>query len=100
MLSHRAQNDLHAFLLTGGMAILLGLIGTFLFGKIGLIILVLGGIILVSSTPRVTPKLVLKMYKAKPVAVDEDTQLFAIVEELANRSNSAKSCARWHSVWT
>lgn len=90
MLSHRVQNDLHTILLIGGMAILLGLIGYLLFGKIGLIILVLGGIILVSSAPRVTPKLVLRMYKAKPVAVEEDTQLFAIVEELAKRAGLSK----------
>ncbi|MEM7400421.1 MAG: hypothetical protein AAF304_00565 [Pseudomonadota bacterium] len=69
MLSNRIQNDLHTILLIGGIAILLGLIGYLLFGKIGLIILVLGGIILISSAPRVIPKLVLRMYKAKPVAV-------------------------------
>lgn len=90
MLSHRVQNDLHTILLIGGMAILLGLIGFLLFGKIGLIILVVGGIILVSSAPRVTPKLVLRMYKAKPVAVEQDTQLFSIVEELAKRAGLSK----------
>jgi len=90
MLSHRLQNDLHTILLIGGMAILLGLIGFLLFGKIGLIILVVGGIILVSGGPKVAPKLVLRMYKAKPVAVEEDTQLFAIVEELAKRAGLSR----------
>ncbi len=86
MLSHRVQNDLHTILLIGGMAILLGLIGYLLFGKIGLLVLVVGGILFVSAGPRVTPKLVLRMYKAKPVAVEEDTQLFSIVEELTKRA--------------
>lgn len=86
MLTHRVQNDLHTILLIGGMAILLGLIGYLLFGKIGLLLLVAGGIFFVSAGPRVTPKLVLRMYKAKPVAVEEDTQLFAIVEELSKRA--------------
>lgn len=68
------------------MAILLGLIGYLLFGTIGLVILVLGGIFFISAGPRVTPKLVLRMYKAKPVTVEEDTQLFGIVEELSKRA--------------
>lgn len=87
MLSHRVQNDFHTILLIGGMAILLGLIGYLLFGTIGLVILVLGGIFFVSAGPRVSPKLVLRMYKAKPVPVEEDTQLFNIVEELSKRAN-------------
>ena len=90
MLSHRVQNDLHTVLLIGGMAILLGLIGYFLFGTIGLVLLVLGGIFFVTAGPRVTPKLVLRMYKAKPVEVEEGTQLFAIVEELARRAGLSR----------
>ena len=90
MLSHRVQNDLHTILLIGGMAILLGLIGYLLFGMIGLVLLVVGGIFFVSAGPRVTPKLVLRMYKAKPVAVEEDTQLFEIVEELTKRAGLAR----------
>lgn len=86
MLSHRVQNDLHTILLIGGMAILLGLIGYLLFGKIGLLVLVVGGILFVSAGPRIAPKLVLRMYKAKPVAVEQDTQLFAIVEALTKRT--------------
>jgi len=90
MLSHRVQNDLHTILLIGGMAILLGLIGYLLFGKIGLLLLVVGGIFFASAGPRVTPKVVLRMYKAKPVAVEEDTQLFEIVEELAQRADLSR----------
>lgn len=90
MLSHRVQNDLHTILLISGMAILLGLIGYLLFGTIGLVLLVVGGIFFVSAGPRVTPKLVLRMYKAKPVAVEEDTQLFAIVEELTKRAGLSR----------
>jgi len=90
MLSHRVQNDLHTILLIGGMAILLGLIGYLLFGKIGLLLLVVGGVVFVSAGPRVTPKLVLRMYKAKPVAVEEDTELFAIVEELSKRAGLSR----------
>jgi heat shock protein HtpX len=53
---------------------------------IGLVVLVVGGIFFVLAGPRVIPKLVLRMYKAKPVAVKKDTQLFAIVEELTKRA--------------
>ena len=90
MLSHRLQNDLQTLLLISGMAILLGFSGYLLFGTIGLFILVIGGVFLVLAGPRVTPKLVLRMYKAKPVAVQEDTQLFNIVEELSKRAGLSK----------
>ena len=90
MLSHRIQNDLQTVLLICGMAILLGITGYLLFGKIGLFILVIGGAFLIFAGPRVTPKLVLRMYKAKPVEVEEDTQLFNIVEELATRAGLSK----------
>ena len=86
MLSHRIQNDLQTMLLISGMAILLGFSGYLLFGTIGLVILVVGGAFFIFAGPKVTPKLVLRMYKAKPVEVDEDTQLFGIVEELAKRA--------------
>ena len=72
------------------MAILLGQIGCLLFGKIGLAILVVGGIILVSSAPQVIAKLVYRMNKAEPIAVEEDTQLFAIVEEHTKRAGLSK----------
>ncbi len=90
MLSHRVQNDLQTLLLISGMAILLGFTGYLLFGKIGLFILVLGGAFLILAGPKVTPKLVFRMYKAKPVAVEEDTQLFSIVEELSKRAGLSK----------
>lgn len=78
-------------LLISGMAILLGFIGYVLFGTIGLLILAIGGALFVFAGLRVTPKLVLRMYKAKPVEVDKDTQLFGIVEELARHAGLAQA---------
>lgn len=86
MLSHRAQNDLHTILLIFGMVILLSVSGYLLFGVIGLLILVAGGAFFIFGGQSVSPKLVLRMYKAKPVAVEKDTQLFVIVEELVKRA--------------
>ncbi len=86
MLSHRIQNNFQTALLVCGMVILLGFSGYLLFGTIGLFILVIGGIFFMFAGPRVTPKLVLRMYKAKPIELEEDTQLFAIVKELAKRA--------------
>ncbi len=86
MLSHRAQNDLHTILLILGMVILLAVSGYLLFGVIGLLILVAGGAFFIFGGQSVTPKLVLRMYKAKPVAVEQDSQLYSIVEELVKRA--------------
>ena len=73
-----------------GMAILLGVIVYLLLVKIGLAIQVVSGIILISSAPQVIPKLVYKMNKAELVTVEEDTQLFAIVEEHTERAGLSK----------
>ena len=53
MLSHREQNDFHTILLIGGIATLLELIGYLSFGKISLLVLVVGGISFVSAGPHV-----------------------------------------------
>lgn len=74
---------MHTLLLSCGVAILLGFIGYLLFGTIEVLILVIGGVLFLFAGPRATPILELRMYKAKPVEVEEDTQLFNIVEELA-----------------
>lgn len=71
---------MRALLLSCGMSILLGFIGYLLFGTIGVLILVIGGVLFLFAGPRVAPKLLLRMYKAKPVEIEEDTQLFSIVE--------------------
>ena len=86
MLSHRAQNDLHTILLIFGMVILLAVSGYLLFGVIGILILVAGGAFFILGGQNITPKLVLRMYKAIPVAVEQDTQLYNIVEALVKRA--------------
>ena len=71
-----------------GMAILLDLIGYLLFGTIGVLILVIGGVLFLFAGPRTRPILELCMYKAKPGEVAEDTQLFSIVEAYARGAGS------------
>ena len=53
-----------------------------------MLILVIGGVLFLFAAPRATPILELRLYKAKPGEVEEDTQLFIIVEEFARGAGS------------
>ncbi len=80
MLPHRIQNDLPAWALNGGMAMLLGFTGYLLFGATGLLILVIGGACLIYVGSGVTPQWVSRMHKAKPVKVEKDIQFSVLLK--------------------
>jgi len=71
------------FLLMGG---LLAAIGGMIAGGIGALWALVLGITLIFVSPKVSPRLVLRMYRARPLAVVEARGLYAIVRELAKRS--------------
>jgi heat shock protein HtpX len=87
--SHRFNNALHAVLLLGGLALLLMAIGWVLAGPGGLLwagILGAAGLLL---TPRISPALVLRLYRARPMAPAEAPALYELVARLAARAGLA-----------
>ena len=63
--SHKLTNLLHSLLLLGGMALLLGTLGWVVAGPQGLLWTILLGTVLLAVSPRLTPRMLLKLYHAQ-----------------------------------
>jgi heat shock protein HtpX len=85
--SHDLRNALHTVILIGGSAILLALIAWTVFGWTGLVWAAIFGGFGLWTMGRVSPKMVLGLYKARPLAPDELPDVHRIVRELAARAD-------------
>ena len=83
---HRSMNRLHTFVLVGGSLALLGVTAFIFAGSTGVILAVLMGAFALFSMQRISPKMVLTMYKAVPAGPDVFPQGHRIVAELARRA--------------
>jgi heat shock protein HtpX len=81
------RNTLHAILLIAGTGLLMGVLAYTMFGWVGLIGTAIFGAIGIASLGRVSPKMVLGLYKARPLAEEEAPDLHRIMRELAKRAN-------------
>ena len=84
---NRAINTLHTWLLGGGSLLLLAVTAWAFGGASGIAYAVVFGAISLWLVRRVSPQMVLAMYKARPVGAVEFPTGVAIVEELSRRAN-------------
>lgn len=84
--AHKRRNLIHSAMLIVGLALLMGLSAWLLWGTAGII----GAAIAVASAlafgPKVSPDLVMKLYRARPVPRSESGSLHDILEVLARRA--------------
>lgn len=85
--SHDLRNALHTIVLIGGSAILLALIAWTVFGPSGLVWAAIGGAFGLWTMGRVSPKMVLGLYKARALAPEELPDVHRVVRELARRAD-------------
>ncbi len=83
--SHRLRNLLHSLLLLGAMVALLGLLGGLLFGDSG-VTLAIVAVAALLTLGGVSPRWVLRMHRARPLAPREAPWLYRLVGELAERA--------------
>ena len=83
---HRLRNALHSVLLLGGMALILAACAWVLAGLEGLVWTFLGALAGFGLMPRVSPRLVLGLYRARRIGARELPELFAVVRELSGRA--------------
>ena len=83
---HRLLNMVHTWLLATGSLILLAVTAWIFAGPFGLIAAIVVGGVTMAAVRRVSPRMVLAMYKAKPVTRADFPAGLAIVEELARRA--------------
>ena len=84
--SHDLRNAFHTAVLIGGSALLLAVIAWTVYGPTGLIWAAIFGAAGLWMMGRVSPKIVLDLYKARPLSPDELPDVHRVVRELARRA--------------
>ena len=85
--SHNLRNAAHTAVLVAGSAAILGLLAYSMFGVTGLVVAAVIGGVGMATLGRISPQMVLGLYKARALTPEEAPQLHAIVTELASRAN-------------
>lgn len=86
---HRLLNAVHTWLLVGGSLALLAVTAWAIAGTTGLIYAVGFGAVTLVMSRRISPAMVLRMYKARPVTPQTFPAGYRIVEELSRRAGLA-----------
>jgi heat shock protein HtpX len=83
---HKLRNLVQSAILLGGMIGLLALCGWVLFGPDGVVGMALGGALALTFSPKISPRLVLRLYRARELAPPELPDLFAVLDRLTERA--------------
>jgi heat shock protein HtpX len=84
--SHDVRNALHTLILIGGSALLLAVIAWTVYGPEGLVWAALLGAFGLWTMSRVSPKMVLGLYRARPLSPDELPEIHRLVRQLARQA--------------
>src|SRR5262245_43013415 len=84
--SHDVRNALHTTILIGGSALLLAVIAWTVLDWTGLVWAAVLGAFGLWTIGRVSPKMVLGLYKARPLRRDQLPVVHQIIDELARRA--------------
>jgi heat shock protein HtpX len=79
---HNVRNSIHTFLLVTLTAALMGLIAYSVLGITGLVIAAVFGAVAMMSLGKMSPQMVLNLYKARPLSETEAPELHQIMREL------------------
>ncbi len=84
--AHRRENLTHTLLLVGAMLVLLAALGWTLAGGVGLAVLAAAGAVAAVLGSRLSPSLIMRLYRARPLSPVEAPGLTRLVGELAHRA--------------
>ncbi len=87
--AHAWRNRLQSLLLLAGMAGFLALLGWLLWGRDGILMLLLIGVMGVLFNPAISPRLVMRLYGASPIDYRQVPALGVAVSGLAERAGLA-----------
>jgi heat shock protein HtpX len=83
---HNFRNTLHTILLIVGTGLIMGILAYTMFGWLGLLGAAVFGALGIASLGRVSPKMVLGLYKARPLLEHEAPELHQVMRELSKRA--------------
>lgn len=84
--SHKLNHLVQSVLLLGGMGMVLALLGWIIAGPDAVVWVMLGGALLFLLSPRISPRLVLKMFGGRRLAPGEAPALYGLIDVLARRA--------------
>jgi heat shock protein HtpX len=87
---HKIRNALQSVLMLGGMVALLAGCGWLIFGPEGMLGMAIGTGLALALSPRVSPRMVLRMYRAREIRPHDLPEVVAILERLAGRAGLAR----------
>jgi heat shock protein HtpX len=87
---HKLRNLAQSAILLGGMVGLLALCGWVLFGPDGVVGMALGGALALTFSPKISPGLVLRLYRARELTPRELPEVFAALDRLVQRADLAR----------
>jgi heat shock protein HtpX len=83
---HKWRNLAQSVLLLGGLGLLVALCGWILFGPVGLLGILLVAMVGFAFGPKVSSEMVLRMYKAQPLAARQLPEVFQVLARLSERA--------------
>ena len=86
ILKRQVKNQAHSVLLFAGMLLLCSVLGWLIFGLLGVLVLGVSMSLLLLVAPFVSPQLILKMYRARPLSEREAPGLYRELRSLAARA--------------
>lgn len=93
---HKRRNLLQSALLLGGLMALLAACMALVFGPGATLWGMIGWGIALALSPRVSPRLVLRLYGARPLGPDTFPDGYAILQRLAARAGLSRTPALWY----
>jgi heat shock protein HtpX len=92
----RRRNHFHSFILFAGMVILCSFLGWSILGILGVVLLGVAITILLLFGPKVSPQLILRMYRATPITAYDAPALTRLVHFLSERAGLGRTPKLFH----
>lgn len=83
---HALANRLQTLILLTVMVAFLGLLGWLLWGSEGVILLIFAGVMLMLFNPSISPRLLMRLYRAEPLTPEQAPRLYDVLDVLTERS--------------
>ena len=87
---YKRQNQLHTVALFGSMLGLVALLGYLLLGQFGLFVAIGLGVLLMILAPKISPQIVLRLYRARPINAYDAPNLHQMMQTLTERAGLSK----------
>jgi heat shock protein HtpX len=94
--AHRRDNHLQSIILILGIALIMGVVGYVLGGRLGVWMALVFSAVSALVSPVISPRMILRMYQARPLEPRHAPELYALVDELVKRAELAHPPALYY----